>query len=117
MSDTINTAENVIPRRRASDWTKPATECNTLTLPQDGGAILSEERRMVCLEATWELEALANALPILVPVHLPCHFVVRGIADRIRRLSSVVMDGLSDEADPLEDLERKVFGPAHREAA
>ena len=86
----------------------------SLIMPQDGGAILSEERRLVCLEAAWELEALANILPSLVPGHLPCHFVLRCIADRIRRLSDVVVGGLSDEQDPLEDLERKVFGPNGR---
>ena len=88
-----------------------------LILPQDGGAVLSEERRLVCLEAAWELEAMANVLPSLVPIYLPCHFVLRGLSDRIRRLSDVVVSGLSDEEDPLEKLERMVFGPARGEDA
>ena len=113
MSDTTKTAENVIPRRRASDWTKPAT----LVEHPDGSATLSDERKMVCLQAVWELEALTHILPGLVPDHEPFHLTVRGIAGRIRSLSEVVICGLSDELTTLVQLERNVFGAAQREAA
>jgi len=90
---------------------------NTLTEHQDGSATLSSDRHMVCLQAVWELEALAGILPGLVPDHEISHLTVRGIAGRIRSLSRVVISGLSDEIAPVAHLEREVFGPAQREAA
>lgn len=85
---------------------------NTLTAHQDGSATLSHDRLNACLEAAWELEALANVLPGLVPnvseAH-GAHHAVRGIADRIRRLSSVLMGGLSDDAETVQALERALF--------
>lgn len=114
MSDTTTKAtENVVNCRRASDWQKP----DTLTEHPDGSATLSDERKMVCLEAVWELEALAGILPGLIPDHEPFHLTVRGIAGRIRSLSEVVISGLSDELTTLVQLERNVFGAAQREAA
>jgi len=81
---------------------------------------LSRERKMVCLESAWELEALANILPGLVPNVTEAegaHYAVRGIADRIRRLSHVLMGGLFDEDETVKDLERKVFFGSERVAA
>jgi hypothetical protein len=66
------------------------------------------------------LEALAQVLPGLVPNLAesgPSHFAVRGIADRIRRLSCAVMSGLSDDAETLANLEREVLGTAQTPAA
>ena len=40
---------------------------NTLTLHGDGSATLSPDRLSACLSAAWELEALAQILPGLVP--------------------------------------------------
>ena len=113
MSDATKNPENVVQRRRASDCAKPAT----LTEHPDGSATLSDERKMVCLQAVWELEALTHILPGLVPDHEPFHLTVRGIAGRIRSLSEVVICGLSDEMAPLVKLEREVFGTAQTEAA
>lgn len=90
---------------------------NTLTEHKDGGATLGSERHMVCLQAAFELEALAGILPGLVPDHEPSHLTVRGIAGRIRSLSRVLMSGLSDDSEPVAHLEREVFGTAQREAA
>ena len=89
------------------------TIASTLTEHADGSVTLSASRLNVCLEAAWELEALANILPGLVPCAAdsgPAHFAVRGIADRIRRLSCATMSGLSDDMQPLEDLQRTVLG-------
>ena len=88
---------------------------NTLTEHADGSVTLSASRLHVCLEAAWELEALAQVLPGLVPCTAdsgPAHFAVRGIADRIRRLSCAAMSALSDDLHPLEDLQRTVLGCA-----
>jgi len=118
MSDTTKTAENVIHRRRADDWKKPDTPQSSFTEHDDGSVTLSRERKMVCLESAWELEALANILPGLVPNVMEAegaHYAVRGIADRINRLSCVLMSGLFDEGVTVKSLERKVF--VVREAA
>ena len=88
---------------------------NTLTLHGDGSATLSADRLTVTLECCWELESLAQVLPSLVPCTAdsgPAHFAVRGIADRIRRLSCAAMSALSDDLHPLEDLQRTVLGCA-----
>ena len=104
--------ENVVPRRRAADWAKPATPESTLIEHPDGSVTLSSERLMVCLESVWELEALANVLPGMVPniaaAH-GAHHAVRGLSDRIKRLSCVLISGLSDDGELLETLERRVF--------
>lgn len=101
--------DNVVPRRRAADWAKPATPESTLIEHPDGSVTLSSERQMVCLSAAWELEALANVLPGMVPDHEPSHLIVRGLSDRIKRLSDVLISGLHDDALTVETLERRVF--------
>lgn len=120
MTDATKTTENVVPRRRSTDWQKPNLPKNTLTQHPDGSTTLSRERLSVCLDATYELEALANIMPGLVPNIMEAegaHYAVRGIADRIRRLSIVLMGGLGDEVETVNSLERKVFGVEQREAA
>lgn len=85
----------------------------TLNLHGDGSATLSPDRLSACLSAAWELEALAQVLPGLVPNLAesgPAHFAVRGIADRIRRLSCAVMLGLSDDQESVEALQLMVLG-------
>ena len=92
----------------------------TLILNGDGSATLSRERLNAGLEAAWELEALASILPSLVPCTAdsgPAHFAVRGIADRIRRLSCAAMSALSDDLHPLADLQRIVLGTTSGEVA
>lgn len=92
----------------------------TLTLHDDGSATLSRERLNAGLEAAWELEALAGILPSLVPCTAdsgPAHFAVRGIADRIRRLSCATMSAMSDDLHPLADLQRTVLGTTNGVAA
>ena len=93
---------------------------NTLTLHGDGSATLSADRLTACLEAAWELEALAQVLPGLVPCTAesgPAHFAVRSMADRIRRLSCAVMSGLHDDLAPVEALQLTVLVAPRREAA
>lgn len=77
----------------------------------DGGAVtLSGARRRACLEAAWELDALARILPSQVPHvdDLQAHHAVRGIAGRMLRLSKLLMEGLdeNEKCVPTADLER-----------
>ena len=118
MTDATQNPENVIPRRRASDWAKPPTSPkNTLVEHPDGSVTLSGARQLVCLQAAWELDALADILPGIVSDSFSAHLAVRGIAARICTLSQVLMSGLSDDLKTQAGLERDVFGAARREAA
>lgn len=85
---------------------------NTLIEHPCGSATLSPERLNACLEAAYELEALATRLPGLVPnieeVH-GVHYLVRGMAGRIQSLSRVLMAGLSDEIETVAALQSEVF--------
>ncbi|MBC7617877.1 MAG: hypothetical protein H7293_02605 [Candidatus Saccharibacteria bacterium] len=68
-------------------------------------------RRAVCMDATYEIEALAAALPGLVPKEVEgAYLVVRGIAARLVHLSGVVMAGLGDDAAETTDLQYSVSG-------
>lgn len=68
-------------------------------------------RRAVCIDATYEIEALAAALPGLVPHDSDgAHLVVRGICARLLRLSAVVMSGLCEDGVSVKDLQYKVSG-------
>ena len=91
----------------------------SLTTNENGSVTLGKDRHMVCLEAAWELEALAFVLPGLVPNidEAPgVHHAVRGIAGRLVVLSSVLMAALFDEAEKTKRLERKILVlPLNRE--
>ena len=73
----------------------------------DGAATLTHERLTVCFESFWELEALAMALPGLVPTdaHTNAHFLVRATAGRIKQLTSVLMARLGDSMEKTSDLQ------------
>lgn len=86
---------------------------NTLTMHGDGSATLSTSRLSACLDSIYELEALAAILPGLVPNTAEsgrAHYAVRGIAVRIRRLSQLVMSGLSDDLESVENLHVTILG-------
>ncbi|MCW5643098.1 MAG: hypothetical protein KIT63_13450 [Rhodoferax sp.] len=77
---------------------------------------IDETRRMVMLQATWELTALAGTLPDVVAfTDSQEHLVVRGIAARVRDLAEAVMAGLGDGGVPTRDIERKVMLRASEE--
>ena len=117
MADSTAASDNVTMRRRATDWKPPAS----LTQHDDGSVTVSRSRLNACLEAAYELDAIAGLLPSSVPrrdeVSMQAHLVVRGLSDRIKRLSSVLLSGLDDEAEQLHELELCVFGAAQKEAA
>lgn len=68
--------------------------------------ILEERRRMACLQAAWEVDAIARALPGMVnrDEHFG-HLQVRAMAGRLLRLSSVIIFGLDDGVVDTERLE------------
>lgn len=84
----------------------------SLTTAENGAVTLSKARHDVCMEAVWELEALAYVLPTVAsngdPDALKSGFVVRGIASRYVTLANVLIAALYDDAEEVSDLERSV---------
>ena len=84
----------------------------SLFTAENDAVTLSKARHMVCLEAAWELEALAYVLPDLVPnvdeAHGAYH-AVRGIAGRLVTLSNVLMAALGDDVVKTSELESRVL--------
>lgn len=59
----------------------------------------SSPRLRLCLDAVWEIDKLAKLLPGVVPQTIEGEYlVVRGIAGRMLRLTSALMQGLSENA-------------------
>ena len=84
---------------------------NGITKNEDHSVTLSSERSYLCLEATWEIDALARALPDLIPdteENMATRLVVRGFAARIAQLSDAVMGGINDQLEPTAKLQRIV---------
>ena len=70
-------------------------------LNTDTPITLSPTRRSACLEAAWEIEALASLLPKLDLTEEPAAALqLRGVAARLAQLAGVVMSGLDDEMAP-----------------
>jgi hypothetical protein len=83
----------------------------SLTNHKNGSVTLSDARHLVCLEAAFELEALAFALPGLVPAvnnSNLAHYAVRGFSGRLLQLAEALMGGLSDTVMETKELERRV---------
>ncbi len=85
----------------------------SLITGEDKSVTLGAARFRVCIEAAWELEALALLLPKVTANSdeeaTQSGFVVRGIAARIKELSGVLMAGLHDETETTAALERVVM--------
>lgn len=84
----------------------------SLTTDEKKTVTLGKDRHMVCLQAAWELSALAYMLPPMVPnmdEDSNAHYAVRGIASRVLALSNVLMSALDDQVIPTRDLEAVVF--------
>lgn len=83
-------------------------------LPDDKSMMvqMDDRRQMVCLEAAWEIDAVARILPGLVPIgdedSHQAHLVVRAMAGRLLRLTHVLMGALSDNVEETERLENVV---------
>lgn len=78
----------------------------------DGSATLSKERLLVCMDASWELDALATLLPTVTiddtPASTNVGYKVRCIASRIRELAIVISSGLDDDMEKTSNLERRL---------
>lgn len=84
----------------------------SLTTAENDSVTLGKARHMVCLEAAWELEALAYVLPDLVPNVAEAHgayHAVRGMAGRLVGLSNVLMAALGDDVMTTRELESRVL--------
>ncbi len=78
----------------------------------DAPITLSPSRKRACLEAAWEIEAMAALLPTLDLAEQPVAALqLRGLAARLAQLAGVVMSGLDDAAVTDLDLERLVNLP------
>lgn len=72
--------------------------------------VFDPERKHVCLEAVWEIDALAKMLPGVVPPSVEGEYlVVRAIAGRMLRLTSMLMSGLDEPDYPTEDIVKVVM--------
>jgi hypothetical protein len=73
----------------------------SLLISQEGSVTLDKPRHSVCLEAAWEIEAIALMLPGAVEItdHVAYQSMlrVRCMAGRLRELASALMSGLDDE--------------------
>ena len=75
-------------------------------------AALADRQQMLCLDAVFEVDAIARALPSMVTASdAYSHqdgLMVRALAGRLLRLSSVLMSALGQDGEPIERLERIV---------
>lgn len=80
----------------------------SLVVDEKGNATLNKARLLVCLEATWEIEAIALMLPDTVAISdedsKQSQLRVRCMAGRLRELANALMVGLGDVGVPIEGL-------------
>jgi hypothetical protein len=82
-------------------------------MPQENtiNPLIDDVRRSVCLQAAWEIDALARILPDHVPPdEHQAHMVIRGLAVRISNLAEQLMAGLGDGMVTTREIERRVLG-------
>jgi len=75
------------------------------------GPVMDEGRITVCLEAAWEIDALARLLPSLLTRDdddLAEFLQVRGVAARLRSISTVLMSACADEQETTESLRQRL---------
>lgn len=62
------------------------------------GTPWDKERQAICLEGVWELDKIARTLPDLVTLEdNQEYFIVRALAGRMLRLTSMLMSAFDDE--------------------
>lgn len=85
----------------------------SLIVHADGSATLSKDRLALCLDATYELEALAYVLPSVTTngdlEATASGLVVRGLAARFVALANVLMAAVGDDAASTGGLASTVF--------
>jgi len=69
--------------------------------------LLDNERSMIVLRATWEIDALAVLIiSALDGEHEEVAYTTRGVTKRIKQLNSVIMSAIGDEAVDNESLRK-----------
>ena len=71
--------------------------------------IHTEQRQLICLECAYELDAIAVALPSMVPDSEDArgaHLLVRGMSARLRQLSTILVRAIDDDHETNERLEQ-----------
>lgn len=77
-----------------------------------GSVALHGENVAVAYEIAWEVAAIARALPGMAPISGDTEdtpFLIRGIADRLHRLSGIFMALLDTPAEPVGELAREAL--------
>ena len=78
------------------------TQSSTTNAAVDDLPVMDKARRLVCLDATWEIDALARLLPTLVKFNgkSPEEFLqVRGIGARLQSLSTLLAKACCDQSE------------------
>lgn len=77
----------------------PSSTPSLVRHPDQGCICLSDARHRACLEAAWEIEALARLLPRVLGQGADTDMALqmRGLGARLAALAGVVMSGLDDE--------------------
>lgn len=66
----------------------------------ESALILSQETKMLLLDAVWELDKLGRLMPGLVPLDSgQAHYAVKGLAGRMIRLTGALMRALDEDED------------------
>ncbi|WP_397474217.1 hypothetical protein [Pusillimonas sp.] len=74
-----------------------ATNDSTESFVLDG-TTWNKERKAICLEGVWELDKIARTLPDMVTLdENQEYFIVRAMAGRMLRLTSMLMSAISDD--------------------
>jgi hypothetical protein len=80
----------------------------SLTTAKNGDVTLSKARHKICMEAAWELDAIAPMIPDAVDrtdeVAMASYLKVRCLAARVQALANALMAGLYDDAVPVTGL-------------
>lgn len=85
----------------------------SLTQHENKSVTLTEERRDLCLEATWELDAIAKGLVAFAsavnePESGQHEYACRAVAARVHDLAMLLMYGLSEASESLDDLRTRL---------
>ncbi len=85
----------------------------SLTTHDNSSATLSAERQDLCLEATWELDAIAKGLVAFAsavnePESGQHEYACRAAAARIHTLAMLLMYGVSEPTETIEDLRKRL---------
>lgn len=87
---------------------------NSLTKQDNSSVTLSAERQTLCLEATWELDAIAKGLVAFAsagnePETGQHEYACRAVATRIHALALLLMYGVSEPTETVDNLRLRLL--------